>query len=151
MTENTADRELQEKIEDWLDNDAHSNRLPVKFNFSDIQKVAELLTPRILNLIEAEVKAGMLRQRAYDERKIEAERREAGQHELESIKRAVKNAEVNFEFDDARQTKTARTVVNVALELLRPQILEAINERIAHLTKEEGKDGEWTETWTKES
>lgn len=77
MTENTADRELQEKIEDWLDNDAHSNRLPVKFNFSDIQKVAELLTPRILNLIEAEVKAGMLRQRAYDERKIEAERREA--------------------------------------------------------------------------
>ena len=41
-------------VEDWLDLDAHSNRLPVKFNFSDLQNIGELLNPRIKALIKSQ-------------------------------------------------------------------------------------------------
>lgn len=38
-------------IEDWLDADAHSNRLPTRFNFADLQLIGELLNPRIKSFI----------------------------------------------------------------------------------------------------
>lgn len=47
--------DLRETIEDWLDNAAHSGRLPVKINFSDIQKIAECLAPNIQAHTQAEV------------------------------------------------------------------------------------------------
>lgn len=48
------DKELQTQIEDWLDNASHSNKLPLKINFSDIQKIAEYLTPEIQAIITTE-------------------------------------------------------------------------------------------------
>lgn len=46
-----SEQELTILIEDWLDSDSHSGTLPAKFMFSDIQKVAELLAPRIKELL----------------------------------------------------------------------------------------------------
>ena len=34
-------------VEDWLDADYHSNRLPLKFDFADMQLIGELLNPNI--------------------------------------------------------------------------------------------------------
>ncbi len=42
-----TNKDLQEMIEDWLDNDHHSGRLTISMGFKDIQTVARLLTPRI--------------------------------------------------------------------------------------------------------
>ena len=45
-------------IEDWLDADSHSGRLPAKFLFSDCEFIGELLTPRIRHLLSTEREKG---------------------------------------------------------------------------------------------
>lgn len=43
-----AGKEFDETmVEDWLDADSHSGRLPSKFNFSDLQLIGKLLNPNI--------------------------------------------------------------------------------------------------------
>ena len=44
-------------IEDWLDADSHSNRLPVKFNFSDRELIGKLLNPNIKSFLEKSLKS----------------------------------------------------------------------------------------------
>ena len=39
-------------IEDWLDADSHSGKLPSKFNFDDLQLIGELLNPEIKKLLD---------------------------------------------------------------------------------------------------
>lgn len=48
-------KNLQTDIEDWLDADAHSDRLPVKINFSDIEIIAENLAPTIDLLLQTKL------------------------------------------------------------------------------------------------
>jgi hypothetical protein len=51
--------EMVKDIEDWLDADSHSNRLPPGIMFKDIQVIAELLAPNILEKVsQAYLKGG---------------------------------------------------------------------------------------------
>lgn len=52
---NSQVKDMTELIEDWLDNDHHSARLPISVSFEDIQTVARLLAPRICNYIVEDI------------------------------------------------------------------------------------------------
>jgi len=51
-------------IEDWLDADSHSNKLPAKFNFADCQLIGELLNPRLKSFLATSISQAVAEERA---------------------------------------------------------------------------------------
>lgn len=65
--------------------------------------------------------------------------------EVESFKRALDRSEINFEFEDARETLIVRNAVKAAWGVMKPQLEEQCDDRITQLQanlQDGGTDGD---------
>jgi len=69
-------------VEDWLDADYHSNKLPVKFNFADFQLIGELLNPCIKAFLSSKIAQTLAEERERVGKIIEESHWECPEHGL---------------------------------------------------------------------
>jgi len=85
-------------IEDWLDADSHSNKLPAKFNFADCQLIGELLNPRLKSFLATSISQAVAEERARVVREIERRKKKVYTYEhTYPITLGITNAKGEYE------------------------------------------------------